>query len=177
MAITRKLPPAVPQLFKRLSKSKCCRRADRIRVKSRVKLLPPRREERLEAQQQIAEQGAPDLPTDGICTVAQKVGEFEGLLDLLEKDFNGPAGTVKIGNAAGALVHIIGEEFHLSLDAIDLHQSAHPAHTRGVFALVGTLARKHHFLVGKDLRVGYFPALENREAVAAFGAGDPENSA
>ena len=40
-----------------------------------------------EAQQDIRQQGDPDLPFDGAFAVAEEVGQLEGLFEFLEKDF------------------------------------------------------------------------------------------
>src|ERR1035438_993714 len=39
-----------------------------------------------EAQQDIRQQGGPDLPLDGALAVAQEVGQLEGLFEFLEED-------------------------------------------------------------------------------------------
>ncbi len=62
----------------------------------------PARKECLIAQQQVAKQGTPDLPADGVGTVTEKVRKFEGLLDLLEEHFDIPATTIKVGDTARA---------------------------------------------------------------------------
>ena len=137
----------------------------------------PTREIGLEAQEQIAKQGAPDLPAHGIGAVAQKIGQLECLFDLLEEDLDGPARAVKIGHTAGTPVQIVGEELHLALDSIDFDQCAHPAHALGVFALEGPLGREHDFLVGEDLRIAALAAFDYLETMTRLGAGDPENPA
>ena len=48
----------------------------------------PARKECLIAQQQVAKEGAPDLPAHCISTVPEKIREFERLLDLLEEHFD-----------------------------------------------------------------------------------------
>lgn len=53
----------------------------------------------LETQQDVEQQGCPELPADGVLGVAQKVADFEGLLELLEEDFDRPARGVRCGAA------------------------------------------------------------------------------
>ncbi len=86
----------------------------------------PTRNPSLKTQEQIAKQGRPDLPSDGVGTMAKKVGQFEGLFDLFEKDLDCPAGTIEVGHAAGTPIHIVGKEFHLALNAIHFNERAHP---------------------------------------------------
>ena len=136
----------------------------------------PRGEERLKAQQEVSEQSAPDLPAHGIGTMAQEVGEFQGLLDLLEEDINGPTGAVEIGDATGTPVHVISQELHLPFRAIDLYEGANPAHPLRVLPLKSSLTGEDHLLIGKDLRVGRGPALHDGEEMRAFGARDPEDA-
>lgn len=38
----------------------------------------------LEAQEQVQEQGGPDLPAHGVGAMAEEIAELEGLLDLIE---------------------------------------------------------------------------------------------
>jgi len=83
---------------------------------NRREAAAPAREVCLEAQQQIAAQGTPDLPADGIGAMSEKAGELEGLLDLFEEHFDIPAQTVEVGYAARVPVHIVGEEFHFALE-------------------------------------------------------------
>lgn len=136
----------------------------------------PARNPGLEAQQQIAKQGTPNLPAHSISTVAQKVSQLESLFNLLEEDFDFPAGAIEIGHAAGTPIHVVGEELHLTLDAIDLYECPHAAHAFGVFALEGTVGGEYNFLVSQNLRIADLAAFDHFEAMAGFRAGDPEDS-
>ena len=49
----------------------------------------------LKADEQIGQQGGPDLPAHGVGAVAEEVGELEVLFDLLEENFYRPARFVK----------------------------------------------------------------------------------
>ena len=108
--------------------------------------------------------------------MAQEVGEFQGLLDLLEEDLNGPTGAVEIGDATGGPVHVIGQELHLPFRAIDLYEGANTAHPLRVLSLKSSLTGEDHLLIGKDLRVGRGPTLHDGEEMRAFGARDPEDA-
>jgi len=136
----------------------------------------PTREECLKAQQQVAKQGAPNLPANGIGAVSEKVSELKGLLDLLEEDLDVPARAVEVGHAARTPVHVIGEKFHFPLDALNLDQSTHPTHACRVFTFVGSSGRENDLLVGKNFRIRDCAAFDDLELVAAFGAADPEDS-
>src|ERR1035437_6202714 len=120
----------------------------------------PARKECLVAQQQVAKQSTPDLPAHSIGTVAEKIREFEGLLDLFEEHFDIPATTIKVGDTARAPLHIVSQELHFPLDSVHLDQSAHPAHAVRVFSIVGRFAREHDFLVGQDLWTGDLAAFD-----------------
>ena len=140
------------------------------------KAASPARKECLIAQQQVAKQGAPDLPPDCVGTVAEKIGELESLLDLLEEHFDIPAAPIKVGDTTRAPLHIISQELHFPLDSVHLDQSAHSPHALRVFSFVGLFAREHDFLVGQNLWIGGLAALDDLEAVARLGAGDPEDT-
>lgn len=51
-----------------------------------------------EAQQQINQQGRPDLPAHGVGVVAEEVGQLECLLEFLEEHFNAPAAAIQVGS-------------------------------------------------------------------------------
>ena len=60
----------------------------------------PSMSEGQEAQEHIDQKSRPDLPADSVGSVAQEIGQLQGLLDLLEEGFNGPAATVKVSELA-----------------------------------------------------------------------------
>src|SRR5690606_7125722 len=82
----------------------------------------------------------------------------------------------EVSHAAGAPIHIVGEELHLAFNAVNFNQSAHPAHALRVFTLEGTGGREHDLLVGEDLRIADLAAFDDLETMARLGAGNPENS-
>src|SRR5579885_1145599 len=63
-----------------------------------------------EAQQDIGQQGGPDLPFDGPLAVAQEVGQLEGLLEFLEEGFDAPAAAIEVGDGLGAPGEVVGRE-------------------------------------------------------------------
>ena len=108
--------------------------------------------------------------------MAEKIREFEGLLDLFEKHFALLARAIEVGDTARAPVHIVSQELHFPLDSVHLDQSTHPAHALRVFIFVGSCSRENDFLVGKNLRIRDFAAFDDLEFVAAFGAADSEDT-
>ena len=58
----------------------------------------PAMHESQETQEDIDQQGPPDLPAQGVGAVTRKIGGLKGLLDLLEEGFDGPAVAVKISD-------------------------------------------------------------------------------
>jgi hypothetical protein len=113
------------------------------------------------------------LPSHGVGVVTQEVGELEGLFDLLEEGFDRSTAAVKVGHALRAPLHVVGEEFHFALLAVDLHQGPYAAHEAGIL-LPAALVEKHHFVVGEDFWVGVFlvAAFDDAKTQVRFGAGD-----
>ena len=129
------------------------------------------------AQQHIAQQRAPELPAHGIGAVAQKVGQLQGLLDLLEEALDLPAAPVEFGHAARGPREVVGEENHLPLPAIHLHPGHHAPQPPGIIpAAVET--REHHLIVAHDPALRLFePPPDHAAGHALLGARDPEDPA
>jgi hypothetical protein len=70
----------------------------------------PAHELALISQEDIEQQGRPQLPANGVLAVAQEVTDFESLLNLLEEDFDPPAGLIELTHAAGGPFQMIGDE-------------------------------------------------------------------
>jgi hypothetical protein len=98
----------------------------------------------LQSQQQVAQKRGPNLPAHRIGAVAEKVGEFEGLLDLLENHLDRPAAAVKVDHGLRAPFHVFGEEFHFAVLPVDLHQGPHAAHAARIFGTAAFVQEKHH---------------------------------
>ena len=91
----------------------------------------------LKTHQQPDQQCGPDLPLNGALGVADKSGEFEGLLNLFEEDLDGPSGLIELCNRSGGPIKIVGQEHHGLGLAVDLELGHDPAHEDGVGALTG----------------------------------------
>ena len=59
-------------------------------------------------ENELGDEGDPDLGPDSVFTVRQKIFEFEVLLQLLEKHFYYPSIFIQLGNGLGRYVHQIG---------------------------------------------------------------------
>jgi hypothetical protein len=58
-------------------------------------------------QEQVSDQGGPDLDQHGILGSSVKGLNFQALLDPFEKDFNLPAGAIKLGHLQGRQVQMV----------------------------------------------------------------------
>lgn len=94
----------------------------------------PVAEECLEAQQQVEEQGGPDLPGHGVGAVAEEVAELEGLLDLLEEDLDLPAAALEVGDGGRGPDEVVGKKLHFHVLAIEFDQGRDPTQTVGILA-------------------------------------------
>ena len=83
--------------------------------------------EREAAHQQVDKQPHPDLPAHGVGAVAQKVGELQRLLDLLEEHLDVPAAAVEFGDRPRAPLQVVGNECDLDILAVDLDECHDPA--------------------------------------------------
>src|SRR5512139_644620 len=74
--------------------------------------VTPLTEKSAETQQQVNQQGRPHLPPHRIGVVAKKIGQLEGLLELLEEELDAPAAAIQIGDRLGAPFQVVGQENH-----------------------------------------------------------------
>src|SRR3990167_8635418 len=63
-----------------------------------------------EAQQQVGDQGAGDLDTDGVLRSADEVLDLQGLFDPAEEQLDGPAAFVEVGDLLGGGIQIVGDD-------------------------------------------------------------------
>ena len=122
--------------------------------------MSPLRKECLEASEQPDEQSGPHLPGDSVFAVSDKSCEFEGLLDLLEEDLDGPAGLVELGDRTGRPVEVVGQERHLHEFGVDLDLGEDAAHVDrvrllalGAFEFDDVVVQDACGLVGFELAV------------------------
>jgi len=127
------------------------------------------------AQQHIDQQSRPYLPANGIGTVAQEISQLQGLLDLLEKGFNGPAATVKVGDTGRTPLHVVGEEYHLLFNPVNFHQGGDAAHQFWVVGQCADIAQGDDF-IAQDATC-HWQGMKDFIGHVLLGAGDPEDTA
>ena len=112
--------------------------------------VPPTGDVPEESQQQVGQQPGPDLPLDGALVGADEVAQLQGLLDLLEEQFDRPARPIEFGDGAGAPVGVVGDEGHLAFHTVDRDQRRDPPqHGRVAFRRLHP--RRAHEFVLEDL--------------------------
>jgi hypothetical protein len=127
------------------------------------------------AQEHVNQERHPDLPAHGVGAVAEEVGELEGLLDLLEKDLDGPAAAVEIGDGLGTPLLVVGEENHLLLASVDFDPGHDPAQLPRIIG-EGLVAAQTDNLVAQD-RTFNRAFIDHVEDEVVLGAGNPEDAA
>src|SRR5208282_2421315 len=129
-----------------------------------------------EAQQDISQQGGPDLPFDGIGAVAQEVGQLEGLFEFLEECFDAPAAAIEVGNGLGAPNEMVGQENHFTRFPVHFHERDDAAQPDGI--MLGRRAGQFDQVVAQNvsecslLKFAHDAALQ-----VVLGASDPKNAA
>ncbi len=128
------------------------------------------------SEQDIQQHGSPELPADGVFGMAEEVADLEGLLDLLEEDFDSPAAAVEIAEACRGPLEVVGEENHNDPFVIDLNPCLDPAQPLGI--LLTRLGREQRDLViAQDVAFGFFQTLAHDPVVqVVLGPGDPEDA-
>ena len=129
------------------------------------KAVAPVAQMRLETQEHVDEQRAVDLPTDGIGAVSEESAEFEGLLDLLEEDFDIPSASVEIADAGRTPVRIVGDEYQQALLAVDFHPCLDAPDNPAPINL--------DHLVSDDFPLVFGQVAPHSEAHVVLGPGDP----
>jgi hypothetical protein len=129
-----------------------------------------------EAQQHIGQQGGPNLPFDGPFTVAEEVGQLEGLFEFFKEGFNAPAAAIQVGDGLGAPFEVVGQENHFAEFAVHLDKGGDAAEFDGIMLGGGTgqgdQVVTQNVAVGAVLKFLDDPALQ-----VVLGAGDPEDAA
>ena len=130
-----------------------------------------------EAQQDIGQQGGPDLPFDGAFAVPQEVGQLEGLFEFLEKDFDAPAAAIEIGDGLGAPGDVVGQEHHGTKFTVHFDQGGDSAQFNGINFLHGRVGQNDQ-VVAEDRVLGAGVELADDAALeVVLGAGDPKDLA
>jgi len=135
--------------------------------------MTPVMEECLEAKEDIDQQRRPYLPPNGVGTVAQEISELQGLLDLLEEGFDGPAAAVKVSDAGRTPLQVISEEDQFLVTPVDFNQSGNAAHQFGVMVERGGMAQGND-LIPQDATGGR-QGVNHLANHIILGACDPED--
>ena len=105
--------------------------------------------ERQTTHEQMNQQSHPDLPSNGVGTMAEEVGELKRLLNLLEEDLDVPTAAVKFGHRPRAPFQVVGYESDLDLLAVDFDEGHDTAQSLGIIFL-RFLNRQFDDLVAQD---------------------------
>ena len=104
------------------------------------------------AHQQVYEQSSPYLPAHGIGAITEEVGKLERLLHLFEEYLDVPPAAVELRDRPRAPLLMVGQEDHLDILSVELHEGYNAAQ----LARVGLLRFFEHQLddfVAKDALV------------------------
>ena len=129
------------------------------------------------SEQNEQQQGGPQLPTDGMFGMAEKIADLEGLLDLLEKHLDAPAAAVEVADTGRGPEHVVGEENHDDPLAVDFHLGFDPAQPAEILPTGGGNLQGD-LVITQDTSLRLALALAaNMAAQVVFGTRDPENAA
>ena len=105
--------------------------------------------ERQATHEQMNQQSHPNLPANGVGTMAEEVGELERLLNLLEEYLDVPTATVKFGNRPCAPFQVVRYKSDLNILAVDFNECHDTAQLNGIIFL-RFLNRQFDDLVAQD---------------------------
>ena len=129
------------------------------------------------AQEDIGQQCRPDLPLDGVGTMAEEVGQLQGLFELFEEDFDAPAAAVEVGDGLGAPRQVVGQENHFAQLAVHLDEGCNAAQLDRINGLHRRIGQGDEVVpknvsLGRVLKLAHDPALQ-----VVLGARDPKDIA
>jgi len=128
-----------------------------------------------EAQQHIGQQGGPNLPFDGPFTVAEEVGQLEGLFEFLEEGFDAPAAAIQVGDRLGAPFEVVRQENHFAEFAVHLDEGGDAAQFDGIMFGGGT--GQGDQVVAQNVAVRSVLKFADDTALqVVLGAGDPADA-
>lgn len=140
------------------------------------KAVIPLTEERLVLEEDIREEGGPDLPSHGVGVVAKEASELKSLFDLLEESFDLPAASIKVSDRGWAPFEMVGEEDHGLFLSVDFH---HGFDATKDFRILfeGRGSGQAHRLVAQDFGVGRdLEAMLNLVPHVFLGTSHPKNT-
>jgi hypothetical protein len=77
------------------------------------------------------------------------------LFNPFKEHFDLPAATIQISHSGGTPSDIVSQNLHLTLLAVDFHQSPHLAHGLGIIG-AGVFVFEHHKFVAQDAFISCF---------------------
>jgi len=102
------------------------------------------------AQQDVEQEGGPELPADGMLGITEEVADFEGLFYLLEEGLDPPAAAVQVADTGRSPVQIIGQKNHDSFLSVDFDEGLNaPQSLRILSAGLGT--DQGNIIIAEDL--------------------------
>ena len=133
--------------------------------------------ERQTTHEQMNQQSHPDLPSNGVGTMAEEVGELKRLLNLLEEYLDVPTTAVKFGNRPRAPFQVVGYKSDLDLFAVDFDECHDTAQSLGIIFL-RFLNRQFDDLVAQDAFVSRgFERAHHLVLHVVLGPAHPPNAA
>jgi hypothetical protein len=128
-----------------------------------------------EAQEDMGQQGGPDLPFEGTFAVAQEVGQLEGLFEFLEEDFDAPAAAIEIGDGLGAPSDVVGQENQLAPLAVHFDQGGDATQFDGINFLHRRVGQNNQ-VIAEDTALGAVLEFADDAALeVVLGARDPKD--
>ena len=144
------------------------------RKEARETVAPVRQETQV-AQQQINQQRRPDLPPHRVGAGAQKIGQLQGLLDLLEEDFDLPTAPIQFDDARRAPLQVVAQEGHRHFAPVHFHQRHDAPHQLGILPAPSRGLEPDQSVAQDFARGAFLITPHDLEAEVVLGAGDPEN--
>ena len=131
----------------------------------------------LEPQEQMDEQGRPDLPFDRVGGLTHEVHQLHGLLQLFEKRLNRPPALVQIADAGGGPFRVVGQEDHLPFLAVDFDQGGYSPQEPRILFLGGRSVQFDQFILEDALVRALGQAFLHRVVHVVLRPGDEEDPA
>jgi hypothetical protein len=128
------------------------------------------------SQQNIQQQGGPELPTDGMLGVTEEVADFEGLLDLLEEGLDSPTAAVQIADTGRSPIQIVGQKDHDPFFSVDFDKSFNSPQSLRILGF-GLGPDQCDLIIAEDL-AGRLAKQFSADMVTQviLGSGDPKNA-
>ena len=140
------------------------------------KTVRPLAFERDKSQQNVEQEGGPELPADSMLGVAEEITDFKGLFDLIEEGLDSPAAAVQVADAGRSPVQIVGEKDHDSFLSVDFDESLNAPQSLRILS-PGLGANQGNLIVTEDFASWFTQSLAvDPVTQVVLGAGDPEDA-